>query len=175
MFFSSCSKLSEYDRQQINRAMSDSLTSKTESWNFSLTLSQQGKRSFRAWAAYATTFESDSGSVTRASGPVRILVYDSTGIGIKQEIRCGNLVYFARTAFLEMHDNVSVITSDNRKLRTQHLVWFEDRNSLATSGFVTLITPNDSIAGYGLQAKDDLSEYRIKEVSGEVTVDRADQ
>lgn len=172
LLFTACHQLNEYDRQRISSVLADSLTSRTETWGFELTLVNDGKRSFKANAAYGFTQETDSGAVTHASGPVRIQIFDSTGNGIYQTVDCGELTYYGRTAFLKLSGNVLVKTLENRRLEAGELVWIQSRKMLTSTGFVTVVTPDDSISGYGLRAKDDLSEYTIKEVTGEVSVEK---
>jgi hypothetical protein len=175
MVFVQCTKLTEYDLQQVRRAMNDSLTTRTESWDFNVVMMQNGVRAFSITSPYGFSQETDSGAVTFVKGPVHVQVYDSTGIGIDRTVDCGALTYFARTSFLFMTGGVDIITHDSRNLRAAELRWQQQQHLLISDGFVTVVTPDDSLSGYGLRAKDDLSEYRIREVSGEVTVERNDE
>ncbi len=170
-----CTKLTEYDLQQVRRAMNDSLTSRTESWDFNVVMMQKGVRAFAIEAPYGFSQETDSGSITFVKGPVHVQVYDSTGLTVDRTVTCGALTYFARTSYLYMTGGVHIVTSDSRTLRAGDLRWLQQRNLLTSEGFVTVVTPDDSLSGYGLRAKDDLSEYRIREVTGEVSVERNDE
>jgi hypothetical protein len=167
-----CTRLSDYDRQQVARALKDSLTNRTESWDFTVQMSQNGIRTFQITAAYGYSLETDTGSVTFARGGVDIKAFDSSGVNVARYVSCQSLTYAARTSFLSMYGDVKVRTSDEKRLFARDLLWIQPKNLLLSDGFVTVITPDDSISGYGLRARDDLSTYRIKEVSGEVTVQR---
>jgi LPS export ABC transporter protein LptC len=67
-----------------------------------------------------------------------------------------------------MGDVVVVSTERGERLETQELRWIFTERTVYADGFVKITTKDGFEQGYGLTAKDDLSSYSLREVSGEV-------
>jgi LPS export ABC transporter protein LptC len=59
----------------------------------------------------------------------------------------------------------------NEQLNTEELFWKPAEENIFTEKFVTIRQQGDVIYGQGLEAKQDMSDYRIKKVVGEFEVD----
>jgi LPS export ABC transporter protein LptC len=59
----------------------------------------------------------------------------------------------------------------NEQLNTEELFWFPAKKNISTDKFVQIRTGNEVIYGTGLEAKQDMSEYRIRKVEGEFNID----
>lgn len=57
------------------------------------------------------------------------------------------------------------------QLNTEELFWFPAQKNITTDKFVTIRTDNEVLYGTGLQAKQDMSEYKILKVEGEFPID----
>lgn len=170
LIITGCSELSDYDQQQIERALQDSLLNVTESWDIDMELMEQGQRVIRLQGSYATTFNRNNEKITRIDGPVIIHRFDSLQ-KVKTKVTCQNAIYYSETASFLFKGNVHVSTVDDRQLRSETLTWSQADNSISTPDFVIITTPTDSIAGSGFNGTADLSEYQIQNVSGRVYVD----
>lgn len=166
----SCSDLSKEDSEQVNRALQDSLTSTTQTWDVDMEIIEEGKRKVRLTGSYAATYNTEETKETRIKGPVHIDVFDSTG-AITTTVDCIRAVYKAEEFIFEFYGNVRVNTDHERRLESEYLKWKQGSNRISTPRFVIITTPTDSIAGTGFTGTTDLSTYTIKEPKGRVIVD----
>jgi LPS export ABC transporter protein LptC len=67
---------------------------------------------------------------------------------------------------LSASGNVIVNSDSGMVLRTEYLFYDSDIERVLTDSFVTIITNQDSLTGYGLNATPDLKEMTIKRPSG---------
>jgi len=63
---------------------------------------------------------------------------------------------------LEVLSNVFVVTDEGIKLKTQSLRWDPKIQKIATDDFVEITKAKDIITGYGLEADQDLKNFKIK-------------
>lgn len=169
LFIVSCSDLSEREKKRVNTALSDSLTNKTESWDVNMNLIESGKVRVNLSAPYSSTVQLDQGTESHFKGPVDIAVFDTSGHKITS-IKCQKAIFRTREKVFEFFNNVVVKTDEKRTLRTEYLKWLQDSHNIQTNDYVTITTPADSIAGYGLKGTDDLKTYSITKVTGRVSV-----
>lgn len=170
LFLVSCTDLSEHDRRRVKSALADSLTNKTESWNVDMNLIENGKVRVDLSAPYSATTQLSKGTETHFKGPVHIAVYDTSGSKVTT-IKCQKAIFKTRDRIFEFFNNVIVKTKDKRTLRTEYLKWLQKNHNIQTNDYVTITTPSDSIAGYGLKGTDDLKSYTISKVTGRVSLE----
>ncbi len=170
LFIVSCSDLSEREKKRVKSALADSLTNKTESWNVDMNLIESGIVRVNLSSPYSSTIQMDQGTESHFKGPVDIAVYDSAGHKVTS-IKCQKAVFRTREKVFEFFNNVIVKTDQKRTLRTEYLKWLQNSHNIQTNDYVTITTPSDSIAGYGLKGTDDLKSYIITKVTGRVSVE----
>jgi LPS export ABC transporter protein LptC len=168
MSMSACGELSQKNRQKVNKALSDSLTSITQTRNLAMNLIEGGIKKVRLRGKYAKTYSTNKINETRISGPVSIEVYDSTQT-IKTWASSDSAVYYANTSEFKLFGNVIIRTRSKKYLYSEYIDWDQTDRKISTPRFVTIITPSDSIAGTGFSGTTDLSSYSIKNPSGKVT------
>jgi LPS export ABC transporter protein LptC len=67
---------------------------------------------------------------------------------------------------------VQVVNQEkNEQLNTEELFWYPQKEWIATESFVTIRLQSEVIYGEGLEAKQDMSTYRIKDPQGEFHFD----
>lgn len=81
-------------------------------------------------------------------------------------------IYRERTSEVIVSDSVVWQSADQQKLETDELTWKEGTQQIETDRFVVITQPDYIIYGYGLTAKQDFSDVRIKQVTGRVPVSR---
>ena len=165
----SCSDLSQEDSQKISKALRDSLTSTTETWDVDMEIMEEGFKKVRLTGSYAATYNTSDTKETRIKGPVHIDVFDSTG-AITTTVDCIRAIYNAEDFVFEFFGDVRVNTDDNRHLESEYLKWKQGSDKISTPEFVIITTPTDSIAGTGFEGNTDLTKYTIKDVKGSVIV-----
>ncbi len=173
-FFAACTDLSDYDRERVRDAMADSLLSVTESRNIRMELIEDGQRIVSVHSPFAATYSREGRSETDLRDSVYVAVLDSTG-AIETEVTSRSARYLGHESEFHFTDDVLVSTRDGRRLRTEYLEWSQSDRSIYTPDFVIIVTEADSITGYGLTGTDDLSSYRLTEVTGEFELEQSKQ
>jgi LPS export ABC transporter protein LptC len=168
--FASCSDLSEYDNQQVQTTLNDTLVTTTESWDIEMLLMKEGNARIFLEGSYAISYQSPDRKETRISGPVYVQLFDSSG-AVETEAWSKRAVYLDSESEFELYDSVRVETVTDRKLFTDYLLWSQQTDSITSPRFVTIITPTDSISGRGFSGLTDLSTYVIEEPRGRVRID----
>jgi LPS export ABC transporter protein LptC len=169
--FSACTDLSEYDRERVRDAMADSLLSVTESRNIRMELIEDGQRIVSVSAPFAATFSREGRSETDLRDSVYVAVLDSTG-AVETEVTSRSARYLGHQSEFHFSDEVFVRTRDGRRLSTDYLEWSQTDRTIYTPDFVIIVTEADSITGYGLTGTDDLTSYRLTEVTGEFELEQ---
>ena len=67
-------------------------------------------------------------------------------------------------------DSVRVKNANGYQLFTDELIWDEDEETVSSDKFVKIVTPDERLTGTGLNAKQDLSNYKILNITGTVHV-----
>ena len=169
-----CTDLSDFDRERMEDAMSDSLLSVTESRQINLDLIEDGHRIVSVHAPHAITFTRDGESETELRDSVHVTVMDSLG-GIKTTVVSNSARYLGRKSEFHFKNDVIVETDEGRRLFTDYLEWSQRDRTIYSPDFVIIVTRSDSITGYGLDGTDDLHDYRLSEVTGEFELETASE
>lgn len=166
----SCGGINEYDNQQIESAMRDTLLTTNEFWDVSLSLLNDGKRRMILEGDYAIDYSEVNRDETVVTGSVYIQIFDSTNSRIS-EAWSHRAIYRAETGNFELFDSVRVATRDSTRLRTDYLQWDEETDMISTNRFVTIITPDDSLTGSSFTSKSDLTEFTLRSSGGQFIVE----
>ncbi len=161
-----CTELSDYDRDRVADAMADSLLSVTESRNITMDLIEDGHRKITVVAPYAATYERNDRTETELRENVHVTVWDTTG-AMETIVTSKSARYIGHRSEFHFQNDVVVETRDGRHLFTDYLEWSQQDRSIYSPEFVIIVTPSDSITGYGLDGTDDLETYTLSEVTGE--------
>ena len=71
---------------------------------------------------------------------------------------------------MEAKNDVVVVNEDQEQLNTEHLIWLREEKKLISNVFVKITTPNEIILGDGLDAAEDFSSYKIRNITGVIKV-----
>jgi len=165
----SCGELSEYENQQVDEALSDSLFSTTESWGMNMEILEEEKLKLRLKSSYTASIKNETRNITKFSGPVYIEIFNDEGEP-ETEVYSDSAVYKPDDATFELFGNVEVLAPENKRLNTQYLMWLRNEDKVSTPEALTIVTPTDSINAIGLEGDSDLRNYTLKEVTGETVV-----
>lgn len=88
-------------------------------------------------------------------------VYSSTLTGKRGKI-------YDNTKDVEVYDSVKMVSENGSVLTTNKLYWVNKTQRIKSDEFVHIKTPNEDIRGYGFEADQNLKNYVIYKVSGEV-------
>lgn len=136
-----------------------------ESWNSTVLLSDSGRTKALIRAGYIRVY--DDPRETLLSEGVTVDFFDEeehrTSILTSQEAKVNDL-----TNDLEAWGTVVVVSlEDSTTLRTERLFWDNRGKLIYTKEFVRIVSTKENIQGHGLEAEQNLRNYRIFRVSGE--------
>ncbi|MCG2588993.1 LPS export ABC transporter periplasmic protein LptC [Rhodohalobacter sulfatireducens] len=166
----SCTELSEYDSQQVQAALNDSLITTTESWDVEISLMRKGRIRMIIDGSHSVQYQSEENKRTTIDGPVYVQLFDTTG-NLETEAWSKEAIYYDDVREFELLDSVRVQTVDDRQLYTDYLKYIQDSDRISSPQFVTIITPTDSISGRGFSGLTDLTSYTITEPRGRLIVE----
>lgn len=166
----SCTELSEYDSQQVQAALNDSLITTTESWDVEISLMRKGRIRMIIDGSHSVQYQSEENKRTTIDGPVYVQLFDTTGT-LETEAWSKEAIYYDDVREFELLDSVRVQTVDDRQLYTDYLKYIQDSDRISSPQFVTIITPTDSISGRGFSGLTDLTSYTITEPRGRLIVE----
>lgn len=101
---------------------------------------------------------------------IYIEFFDDLG-ALESTLKANDAYYFKDQDQWRGRDNVEVRNvKKNEQLNTEELFWKPAEQQIFTDKFVTIRQQRDVLYGEGLVAKEDLSEYTITRISGEMEV-----
>lgn len=128
-------------------------------------------------ADYMAQFESEDSTYQLLRGHpdslnrrVTAYLFDTEGDS-SATLTADRVLYFDREKRFEAEGRVVVITSEDKRLESERLVWFEDERKVRTNSFVSITSPKEQVQGYGLVADEDLKNYEIGRFSAQMTVE----
>jgi len=94
--------------------------------------------------------------------------YDETG-KITSTLKANTAYYFKQENKWRGRGNVIIINLEKeQQLNTEELFWLPATKKIFTEKFVTIVDHQDVIHGTGLKANQDLSNYSLKQISGDL-------
>lgn len=169
LLFNSCRDLSDYENQQVEAALSDSLFTTTESWDIDMEIMEDEVLKLNLRGSYAATIQDEDRNLTRISGPVYIKIYDENG-NADTYVNADSAVHKPKEAIFELFGSVNVMAPKGKQLRSEYLKWERKNDKVSTPEFVIFISPPDSIAAQGFFGNSDLTNYTLNEGGGRAVI-----
>ena len=148
-----------------------------ESWDvryavFESPLGQEDSRPrMELHAAHMAAYEQGDSAFTvlrglpEADPRVTAYLFDPQG-DTSAVVRADRIIYHDRDRRFEARGDVVVETTADKRLESEVLFWREDERKVRTPGFTRLVTPTESIQGYGFVADENLDFYTLARVTG---------
>ncbi len=147
---------------------------KQEGWQVDYRLSIEGRLRARLLAAHLIRQEFPESTYVVLEGtagePVRGWLFTSEGDS-SATLRAQRVIYYENTRRFEAEGDVEVFTREGKRLLTDRLRWLEDQQQLYAPGFVRLLAPDEQVAGFELEADEQLRSYRLHRVTGRVMIE----
>lgn len=145
------------------------------SWDAQFTMSEEGRPRAVINAPRMEQYRtSDSTySVWRSmsdTARVQLYLYGPEGDS-SATLTADSLVFQDRKGLLDAYRNVVVVTENDKRLQTEHLIWRQADRKIRTRRFVRIWTPTEVVQGNGLVADEDLETYQLGRFEAEVEVD----
>jgi len=104
---------------------------------------------------------------------VHIEKYDAR-MNITASIRANYAKYFSKEERWEAKNNVVAINASGDTLKTEQLLWDENKGKIYSDEFVKIIRADQIMTGIGLEANQDFSNWKIKNPKGTIYVEVAE-
>jgi len=130
--------------------------------------SEQGNLRAVIIARELTTYQADEPYMEFTKG-VRLDFFNDA-LDTTSKLTANYGIYYRKKEEMMVRDNVVIINIKGERLDTEELVWKRNDQKIYSEKFVRITTNEEIIYGTGFQAKQDFSEYTIKNISGTVQV-----
>ncbi|MDA7730473.1 LPS export ABC transporter periplasmic protein LptC [Salibacteraceae bacterium] len=101
---------------------------------------------------------------------LNLFFYDSLG-NVESTLKADYAINYTEDKRVEVKHNVEVVNGKEEILNTEHLIWLQKEEKIYTKEFVKITTPDEIIYGDGLEANQQFTKYRIKNIKGTIAVD----
>ena len=132
-----------------------------ESWNSIITFSDSGKTKAILWAGHFRKY--DEKRETFMDENIKVDFYDRNEIHTTTLTSKKGRVDEA-TNNLYASDSV-VVFSDSVTIKTDEMMWRNKDRKIVSDKFVTVISPNETIEGYGFESDQNLKNYVIYNIT----------
>lgn len=137
-----------------------------ESWNSRITLSKEGKLVAIVTAGYIAVYNDQQNTILENG--VKVEFFNDIGENTSVLTSEKGVVYNSRHD-LEASGNVIVITdSGQTTLKTNTLQWSNNTKKIYTKEYVEIDSPTEKIRGFGFESDQNLKNYKIFKVTGQV-------
>ena len=136
-----------------------------------LTISEDGLQRLHLTAAHVLKYERPDSSfmllqsLEEDTVRVRVDIFDTVGDS-SAIVFADRIYYYELENRFEAQGNVNAASSSGSTIKSEHLAWTESDRKLRTPGFATIISPGQSMAGYNLEANEDLTDATLERVVG---------
>jgi len=96
-------------------------------------------------------------------------------LSIKSTLTAKTAVRYQEKSRIIARDSVVLVTVKQEKLETEELIWDEKTAKVYTEKFVKVTKPGEIIYGYGLEAEQDFSYWKITVPKGRIKVEQLDE
>lgn len=96
-------------------------------------------------------------------------------LSIKSTIIAKTAARYQEKGQIIARDSVVLTTAKQEKLETEELIWDEKRAKVFTEKFVKVTKPGEVIYGFGLEAEQDFSYWKITVPKGRIKVEQLDE
>jgi LPS export ABC transporter protein LptC len=94
------------------------------------------------------------------------LTFFDDDLNVTSTLTAGYAVSREQDQVMEARQNVVVVNSRGDRLNTEHLVWDEKTRRIHSDAFSRITTATEVIYGNGMEANEEFTRYRIKDVKG---------
>ncbi|MCK5520856.1 MAG: LPS export ABC transporter periplasmic protein LptC [Candidatus Marinimicrobia bacterium] len=134
-----------------------------ESWNFSFSLSNEGRKSIEINAGHMLKFENEG--LTYLGDSMQVDYFDQDGFHISC-ITSDSGIINEKQEHLTAIGNVIMISDSGYTMLTDKVFWRNDSNIVYTPGNITLYSENDTLYGTGFTSDVKLENWTIFKPTG---------
>ena len=106
------------------------------------------------------------------AGGVHFDFYKLDSTNTKSVLTCEKATINNTTNIMIANNNVILKGSDNKKLKSEQLIWDKNKNLVYTEAEITIQTEDEIISGVGFKSTPDFTEYEIKKAKGVFSLEK---
>jgi LPS export ABC transporter protein LptC len=125
-------------------------------------------------ASHIEQFQQGDSTYSLLSGGFELVFFNREG-GFDGKLTAINGFINGRNTLMIARDSVVFVNANNETLRTEELIWLQDSNLVFTRKFVTIERESGTIYGRGLESDQNFTHYTIKEPTGFLYIQEADE
>jgi LPS export ABC transporter protein LptC len=129
--------------------------------------SKGGKLTARVFAHTFIRSESALRPYTEMKDSLRVDFYDDS-MRVINTVTAGYARGYEKESNLLLRDHIHIVNNRNEHLYTEELVWNQKMQKFFTDKPVRIVTPTQVMKGTGMEATQDFSWYKIRDLTGEV-------
>ena len=153
--------------EEINELSASNRHNGMTAHKFELLYSDSGTVVFKLITPRLIRYDQAKEPFTEFPDGVIVEKYDKN-MEIISKISSDYAQYFNREKQWIAKNNVVVINQNNDSLKTEELIWEEKNKKIHSDKFVTIIRAEQIINGIGFESDQNLADWQIKEVTGEI-------
>lgn len=100
---------------------------------------------------------------------LKLYFYDAA-MNVENQLTAGYGISYEDNREMVVRNNVSAINEKGEKLNTEELIWKEKEGKIYSDKYVEITTEDEIIYGYGFEANQDFTNYKIKNIKGTINV-----
>lgn len=139
----------------------------------SIQITDSAKVTAQVFAGKIDRYTSDEDPHDEFSNGIKVLSYTSKG-EIESTITAKKAINHSESHIMQAMDSVTLENYEGKKLETELLIWNQEENKIFTDQHVKITTKTEILFGEGLDAKDDFSQYEIKNITGRIKIKEAE-
>ncbi len=106
------------------------------------------------------------------AGGVHFDFYKLDSTNTKSVLTCEKATINNTTNIMIANNNIILTGSDNKKLKSEQLIWDKNKNLVYTEAEITIQTEDEIISGVGFRSTPDFEEYEIKNAKGVFSLEK---
>lgn len=139
--------------------------------NVTLYYSDSAKVKVMLNAPLVERYYRDEDSYAEFNKGVYVEFYDDSG-HVESTIESEYAKNYDQRGEMFARNDVVVVNKKGEKLNTEHLEWNRNTHQIRSNSFVRITTKDEIIYGNGLEANEDFTRYKVKDIKGIIEVDQ---
>jgi len=171
MFFSSCQNS---DIEKINAVTSDLNAPTMSVSNTEIIISKNALMTTRVISPEINQYDNLEKPYTEFPQGLHVEFYDSTEI-MSSFIKAKYCIYDETEELWTAQNNVVSVNTEGDTLNTEFLIWNQKTKKIHSDQYVRISNKNGVVHGKGFEADEDLTNWKIKQTSGTISIDKEDE
>ncbi len=161
------------DPKDIVALTSKSMSQVDKAYDVTIIYSEHGKTKARLFAHEFIRNETAKPPYTDMKQGIKVEFYDDSG-KVESTLTARYARYYELQQNILVRDSIVIVNKKGEKLQTEELIWNQAIKKFFTEKHVKITTPAQVLDGDGLEANEDFTYYTIKNLTGQVQVNKGD-